>query len=191
MIDDFDPSSSTLRMLVSEALKNWKIEGLLKLIEEDDVLVKTAAARELQLRGGKLVFEKIKAYSGSDLAQLREISAFILGQLEIPLLPYKNDSLPILLQLASDINADVRCAAAAAFGHLFYEKMPEEVEKTLMNLCLDEDKDVRACAACSLGNSSGNQGIQNLLREMISQDYVGSYAELGLEIINDKSRKRR
>jgi HEAT repeat protein len=186
MIDDLDASSSTLRMLVSEALRKWTEDTLMGLLEEEDVIVRTAAARELQARGGVEIFKRMQTFAVDKRPYVREIAAFILGQLGTPLMPLRKESLPILLQLASDQNADVRSATAAAFGHLCYEGMPKDVEDCLIKFCLDEDKDVRACAAYALGNSSGSLKIRALLTKLLEQDYVGSYAELGLEILDDK-----
>ena len=55
MIDDLDGSSSTLRLLVWQALKSYPTEALLKLLGDDDFIVRTAVARELQVRGGSEV----------------------------------------------------------------------------------------------------------------------------------------
>lgn len=187
MIDDFDDKYSTLRMLVATALRNpsWTIDGLINLLKEEDVIVRTAAARELQIRGGEPVFKKILPFVSSKQACHREIAAFVLGQLGTPMMDYKNESLPILVKLALDEDEDVRAASAAAFGHLCYEGMSEQIEDILIRLCNDESIEVRACAAYALGNSSGNRKIRELLESMVNQDYVGSYAELGLELIED------
>lgn len=51
MIDDLDESSSILRLLVADSLKRWTDNALLGLLSEQDAIVRTAAARELQMRG--------------------------------------------------------------------------------------------------------------------------------------------
>ena len=186
MIDNVDASSSTLRMLVSEALKKWTTGSLLGLLEDDDVIVRTAVARELQIRGELSILEKVRSYVTDNRPFMREIAAFILGQLGTPLMPFKQESISLLRPLVSDSDADVRSAVAAAFGHLCYEGMPKEIEDCLIKLCSDNDKDVRACAAYALGNSSGRQEIRDLLTLLLSQKYVGPYAQLGLEILNER-----
>jgi hypothetical protein len=47
MIDKKDSSSSTLRLLAGEALKNWNTKAVLKLLSDEDYIVRTAAAREV------------------------------------------------------------------------------------------------------------------------------------------------
>lgn len=186
MIDDLDQSISTLRLLVSEALKSWPTPAILKLLEESDVIVRTASARELQVRGTRDIYNHAVALSESNLADLREIAAFILGQLGTPEYPFSKESFPIVLRLSRDSVADVRSAAAAALGWLCSGSMPDEVEERLISLCSDADKDVRACAASALGSSSGSPQVRQALNGLIKQEYVGPYAELGLEILDGK-----
>ena len=56
----------------------------------------------------------------------------------------------------------------------------------MIELCSDNDKDVRACAAYALGNSSGSKEVRTLLNELLSQEYVCEYAELGLDLLDTK-----
>lgn len=189
MIDDLDASSSTLRLLVSDSLKKWTSDALLGLLNEDDVIVRTASARELQVRGGHEIFEKILPLIKDQKPEKREISAFILGQLGTPKMPFKEKSFPALVLLAEDESPDVRSATAAAFGHLCYEGMPAEIESCLIKLCSDDDINVRACAAYALGNSSGSQEVRELLARLLKQQDVREYAELGLEILDAKEEK--
>ncbi|WP_020396839.1 HEAT repeat domain-containing protein [Thiolinea disciformis] len=190
MIDNYDPSNDTLNLLVWQALKQWDTEVLFTLLKEKNALIRTAAARELQIRGGESVFKETINLISSNSEVLREMAAFILGQLGTPLYPYKYESLPILLSLVTDSNADVRAATAAALGHLGYETLLDDVESALMTLCSDESSDVRACAAFALGKSSGRQEIKDLLTAMLSQESVGDYADLGLELLEDKEKIR-
>jgi HEAT repeat protein len=189
--DDFGESGATLRMLVSQALQGWSTDALLQLLTEKDPIVRTAVARELQIRGESPIFGHMHDLIRSDQAYLREIAVFVIGQLGSPSIPFKQESIPLLLPLVSDDNADVRSAAAAAFGHLCWDGMPEDVEESLMELCSDADRDVRACAAQALGNSSGRAEVRTLLKQLLSEDYVGSYAELGLEILDTKDDIQR
>lgn len=62
MIDDLDESSSILRLLVADSLKRWTDNALLGLLSEQDAIVRTAAARELQMRGGVTYLRKFSIY---------------------------------------------------------------------------------------------------------------------------------
>lgn len=189
MIDNIDGSSSILRMLVAEALKKWTTDSLLVLLEDEDVIVRTAVARELQIRGELVIFKKMQSHATDTRSYMREIAAFVLGQLGTPVMPFKQESIPMLLRLASDSDKDVRAAVAAAFGHLCYRGMSREIEDCLIALCSDKDKDVRACAAYALGNSSGRREIRDLLAQLENQKYVGSYATLALEMLDESNKK--
>lgn len=188
MIDDFDSSTSTIRLLVSQALKEWPVEGLLRLLYDDDVIVRTGAARELQIRGGDEVFHKVLQYLDDASENVREISAFTLGQLGTPDYPFRKESISALLRLAPDSSGAVRASVAAAIGHLCYESMPSEAEDVLLHLAKDPDTDVRACAAYALGNATDSPRVATALSELERDldDEVRSYAELGQELVDEK-----
>lgn len=188
MIDDIDASSSTLRMLLSQALKTWKIEALHNLLSDDDHVVRTAVARELHMRGEEKTFQKSKELANDKKKYLREIAAFTLGQLGTPDYPYREQSIPILMILLKDRSAEVRAAAVAGLGHLCYENMPQDVEESIILLSNDKNTVVRECTAYALGNSSGDaQSIRTLDKLLNDNDEgVRSYAKLGMEIIKDR-----
>lgn len=192
MIDDIDASGSTLRLLVSQALKNWNIEAVLGLIVDEDHIVRTAAARELQLRGSRFIYEQVIMLITDDRAYVREICAFILGQLGTPDMPYKDESYPLLLDLLEDKERDVRMAAAAALGHISFANMPINVEKALILASKDKDENVRACVAYALGNSSGGVAAKFSLNQLKNDkdESVRSYADLGFELLIGKSETR-
>jgi hypothetical protein len=189
MIDD---SMSTTAMLVQQALCQWPVDGLLRLLRENDVIVRTAAARELQLRGGEEVFKEMQKFVESKSSRNREIGAFILGQLGTPVLPYAEKSLSILSCLLSDTDSEVRATAASACGHLLVNIcMPVGIEEMLLRLCFDSNEDVKACAAYALGMSSGSEGVRSVLMKLIKDNKdsdVSGYAELGLELLDLKNK---
>ena len=187
MIDDIDASESTLRLLVSQALRNWSTKAVLKLIFEDDCIVRTLAARELQIRGDQEIYDHVIKFVHDDRAYVREICAFTLGQLGTPDMPYRDVSHSSLLNLLKDGNSEVRAAAASALGHLFFSSMPEGIENALIISSQDEDKTVRACVAYALGNSSGRKAVKQALKQLLNdtEESVRSYAELGFEMLKD------
>ncbi|MFV0477511.1 MAG: HEAT repeat domain-containing protein [Parahaliea sp.] len=186
MIDDVDLSSSTLRLLASEALKTWSNVAVLKLLSEEDHIVRTLAARELQMRGDKDIFNHVVGFVDSDIIFLREICAFTLGQLGTPDMPFKSSSLPLLEVLVTDRDSEVRAAAAASLGHICFDDMPSSVEKLLYHAASDESSDVRCCVAASLGRASDKKEAQFVLSKLLQDPnpQVQHYAELGLEILN-------
>lgn len=113
-----DKSGTALRMLVYQALAGYSTEALLPFLGDSDTIVRTAAARKLQVRGGVEVFEHAAQLATSTKKEDREISAFILGQLGTPKRPFRIASLPILKKLCMDKSSAVREAALASLGHL-------------------------------------------------------------------------
>jgi len=194
MIDDVDISSSVLRLLASQALKGWNDDAVFKLLSDDDYILRTLVARELHVRGNKEIYDKVTNFEKSPREDMREICAFTLGQLGTPKMPYKNETIPILLNLIRDSSADVRAASAAACGHSCFENMPSEVEDALLRAVADEDKGVRCCVAYALGNASSKIGVIEAFNKLLqdSDSQVREYAELGKDIFEDnKNRGQR
>ncbi len=185
MIDDVDVSASSLRLLASQTLKKWPLEAILNLLSDEDYVVRTLAARELHLYADKKIFDRVAELSASNIDFLREISAFVLGQLGTPTMPFKNDAIPVLLRLISDDEPEVRAAAAAAIGHAFFAGMPKEVENALYAAASDKNTEVRSCVAASLGSASPREETLKTLDRLLedSDETVKEYAKLGKDIL--------
>lgn len=190
MIDDIDVSESTIRLLASQTLKAWPANSLLKLLEDEDYVVRTLAARELHARQDSEIFDAMFEFSKSGVVSKREICAFVLGQLGLPKMPFKEISLPILASLLADEQPEVRAAAAAGIGHLCYCGMPNNIVEALLNAAEDTNSDVRCTVAYSLGNAIKYKGaelkLMNLLNDPVNE--VGEYAQLGLDMLRSSDR---
>jgi HEAT repeat protein len=190
MIDNLDASNSLLRLLVSDGLRGWSSKALIDAVQDKSAIVRTAAARELHARPDvDAIFEQIIPLIASKSAYVREISAFVLGQLGTPAMPRRKDSYPYLIKLLSDDDEDVRTAAAAGIGHLSYEKMPKEAEAKLIALKSDKSRKVKAAVAYALGNSSGARGVLDALKSLSRDKHSASYARLGLDILQERQSK--
>lgn len=137
-----DRSGTALRMLVFQALKAYPTKALLPFLRDSDSIVRTAAARQLQVRGGSAVFEHARQLATSKKKDDREIAAFILGQLGTPERPFKGESLPLLQKLCADRSAEVRETAVASLGHL---KAVEAID-SVKQLKRDNDESVQKMA---------------------------------------------
>lgn len=177
-------------MLVAQALRDYPDKSLLKLISDEDRIVRTAAARQLQMNGGKHVFNEVESSLNDERDFVREISAFILGQLGTPDRPFKDQSIPHLKRLLRDPSNDVRATAVSAIGHLFLSShdMPSDVSKELLSNSYDLDISVRDNAALALGSSTGDDVVVSRLNELLSDEDsdVRSSAELALELLGDR-----
>jgi HEAT repeat protein len=188
MIDPVDSSSSTLRLLASRELARWPLEAIYNLLFDEDEAVRTMAARQLHLRGDENIFDQVAALVSATDVRSRALCAFVLGQLGTPHAPFKEASIPILLQLIGDEQAEVRAWAADAMGRLCHGGMPREVEQALARAACDQDPAVRGAVAIALGNASSREWALSLL-ETLLQDVdpeVREDAELGRDILVER-----
>lgn len=186
-IDDQDSSTSTLRLLLQQALGNWDTKALLGIALDEDAMVRTAVARELHTRGTRDVFVFALNHMSDEADTTREIAVFLLGQLGTPSYPYRTESLRPLTERLADSSSDVRSAAAAALGHLCHDEMPSDVETALLDLAGDAEPTVRSCVAYALGNSSGDDAVRRKLEQLLNDEHeeVRSYAQLGFDLLDE------
>ena len=192
MIDDKDLSESTLRFIVWEALKNYSTDELLTLVEDEDPIVRTSAAKQLHFRPDKKVFEKSIDLISSAKDYEREIGAFLLGQLGTPNHPYKMQSFPYLVRLMSDTSSEVRASAVAAIGHLGSSNPIDDNNLLNCVIQLAEDKcsDVRFCCAFALA-SFNSDDARKALNSLIADrcKIVRDWAKTSLEIIHERQAR--
>ena len=163
MIDIGVTGKSTLRLLAYQAVKAYPTSALLPLLEDTSSIVRTAAARELQMRGEEGVFAHGEVLLRSPKAPHREIAAFLLGQLGTPQFPFKERTVPLLERsLATDPSDAVREAAAAGLGHL----NAEESIPILLKAAQDQNPGVRAAVASSLGRFRHDKRAASCLRKL-------------------------
>jgi len=194
MIDDKDLSESTLRFILWEALKNYPTNQLLSLIEDEDPIVRTSAAKQLHFRPDDKVFEKAAnlIFSGKDYE--REIAAFLLGQLGTPNHPYKIKSFPYLIRLMSDVSSEVRASAVAAIGHLGAGTLIDDnnILDHVIQLTKDKCSDVRFCCAFALASFNSDDARKTLNHLITDRSKrVRDWAKTSLEIIHERQRPKR
>lgn len=186
MIDNADLSRSTIRLLVFQALKAYPTGALHALIDDEDCLVRSAVARELQMRGEASTFEFIVDLKSDARDFVREICAFTLGQLGTPGYPFRTESIPILIGLASDESEEVRAAAISGLGHI----SANEAVETLINAASDASPTVRASAAGALGSVDATPEVMRAVRALLHDEHsdVREWAEVGLELLSGNAQ---
>ena len=75
-----DKPGHSLRLLLHIAMKHSSSEGLMGYITDNDLIVRTAAAREIQSRSEQIYIVRISSMLDSEYERDREIAAFIIGQ---------------------------------------------------------------------------------------------------------------
>jgi HEAT repeat protein len=138
-----DREGHSLRVLIYQALEGYPTKSLLPFLRDRSAIVRTAAARHLQIRADSEVFEHAMQLVDSSTRQDREIAAFILGQLGTPDRPFKAASIAPLEKLCADAAHEVRVAALAALGHLGASAAAQSIRRARR----DSHPDVRAMAA--------------------------------------------
>jgi HEAT repeat protein len=118
-IDEVDPSSSTSRLLAWEALRKYPTKALINLLDDPEIEVRTLAARELQLRGGRNLLNLGAEMLASRSPARRALGAFLLGQLGAPRLPFATKTGELFERLlAREKSRDVVEVALYALGHV-------------------------------------------------------------------------
>ncbi len=188
MIDDKDLSDSTLRFILWKALERYSTRDLLNFLYDHDPIVRTSAAKQLQLRGTPEIFRKVKLLCHHKTDTVREIAAFVLGQLGTPQFPFKKQSVSVLIKLLKkDSSHEVRAAAAAALGHLG----SNEAMESLLQSVHDKHDQVRTCVAFALGSMLPSTKVEDVLRKLSfdKKREVRSWARLSLDILKDRKVK--
>jgi HEAT repeat protein len=167
MIDiGIDQPGHSLRMLVSQALRSYKTRNLYQFLEDRDPVVRTAAAREIQIRGTRDSYKYLLKMLDDKRGFIREICIFTLGQLGTPEYPFREESVSVLMRyLANDRNVAVRAAAAAALGHL----RAIEALDSLIEASSDSSAEVRSNVAFALKMMKTRAKARNTLA-MLKQD---------------------
>jgi len=143
-----------------EKLKNLENEALHLDLGSHDSLMRFTAAKELQIRGEEKTYHLAKNLCNSSNKMMREVGAFILGQLGTPALPFLTQSIPILSTLLiNDLSAEVRACAASSLGHLASSNSFD----VLASCIRDDNSKVRENIAFALGCLRDERGIPSLL----------------------------
>ena len=164
-----DKDGESLRLLVAQALRAYPTPSLHPFLADKSVLVRSAAAREIQIRGESTSFDVAIRYVGDNRACVREVAIFILVQLGTPNYPFRAQSIPIISdRLVSDKSPAVRAAAAAALAHL----NAHESLNALAEAVSGASAKVRACTAFALSNMKRRRKARELLSILKSDENV-------------------
>ena len=189
-----DREGHSLRHLVWQGLKQYPTKALFQFLHDPDVIVRSATARELQIRGGKRVFKETIRLLRSDSKNICELAAFILGQLGTPKRPLKVKFTKILLQLLdSETNVMVRATAIGSLGWL----QATGAARKIVSFAKDRSPAVRGSVAFALGmiyceRRASIPGSQWSLLHKLRKDgsrQIREMAALGLDLVLGKRRK--
>jgi hypothetical protein len=158
-----DDSNDRLRVAVARALKSYSDADLMDELVDRNPVLRTAAARELHLRGGVHVFDRVKQLARAPRHEAREVAAFVLGQLGHPTCPFATDSFPILDTLLEDPYWEVRVQALVAIASLaMLDHEPQDyVIRRFAERAYDDQREVRASRFPSFFEETGNKRLMD------------------------------
>jgi HEAT repeat protein len=171
MIDMFDASHDRLRLAVARALSHYDEDELFDCLSDPEPILRTAAARRLQVRGTRSAFDRTLKLLDHPRFEQREIGAFVLGQFGTPDCPYADDTFRLIPQLLSDPYVEVQAAAAEAAGSLAMlgHQPPRSVLVPLIAQSRSPEPDLRAAVAFALGMVRDDAALA-CLREMAEDE---------------------
>ena len=153
MLDFKDATFDSLRLAVARALARYFDDEIRECAKDPSPIIRTAAAREMHIRGGRENFDFAVLLCGHDRFEMREVGAFILGQLGTPGCPFANESFGILEALLGDKYFEVQGAAVRSLGSLasLGHYPPDYINPTIFELSDSQYAYVRAAVAYRLG----------------------------------------
>ena len=185
MIDVLDASDDRLRLAVARATQLYDEDELFACISDPHPILRTAAARALHAKGTRSVFERVLPLPEHPRYDMREIAAFVLGQLGTPDRPFAKESFPILGRLLDDAYWEVRRAAIGAIGSLSEpgRQAPPAIRERVLALAADPVPEVRTSVAVALGTID-DVGAKTCLEHLLDDEdqSVRDDARLGLEL---------
>lgn len=136
-IDPKDLSSSTSRLLVWQALRKYSTKALIPLLRDQEIEVRTSAARQLHMRGGPVAWAAARELCASKTMRDKIVGLFLLSQLGTPRLPYKMEALDLIAAMLGRRQTMLVVEQALySVGHLRQGKplKHEELAKWITNL---------------------------------------------------------
>lgn len=94
-------------------------EPLFQLLYSDEDVVRTLASMTIQLRATDFLFHQVLTLQDAKPYYLREVCAYILGQIKVDKIEYLQQIPEVLFKLSQDKRLLVKSAAICALGHFY------------------------------------------------------------------------
>jgi hypothetical protein len=146
--------------------------------------------REFHVRPSREAFEIAEALVHDKRARAKEVGYLILGQLGSPNRPFRDDSMPLIMQgLESERSVSAKCAIAYAIGHLVPpHALHEKIIDGLLRYLDGNRKSLQVAVAFAVAGLSISDQLNRLLKKLLndgSQD-VKEWVEISLETIQSR-----
>lgn len=186
---DHNASGSKLGQILWKELKNSNEEELFEHLLSEDKVLRTIAACEIQIRSTPSSFDRTLILTNSIRFEVREIAAFVLGQMGSPTAQFHEAALAPLSKLLRDPYYEVRAAVIGSFGFLALDRQSEHsrICSEILALLDDPEPTVREALAFSLSYIHTEEAFIGLIK--LSSDWnvaVRNAAFSSLENHNDQ-----
>jgi hypothetical protein len=183
-------SKSDLYILAWQRVKQLTNNELLCFACSKNALVRDMVIREFHVRPSREVFEIAVTLVHAKPARAREVGFLILGQLGSPNRPFRNDSMPMIMQgLKSEKSVFVQCAIAYAIGHLV---PPQELHGKIIDGLLryldDNRESLQIAVAFAIAGLSNSDQLNRIVEKLLSYGNldVREWVEISLEAIQSR-----
>lgn len=190
-------ASDELKILAQKYVESLTDEQVFQLAFNPEYDVRIIVGRVIHLRGTDYLFEKTCTLQHEEKAYLRELCAFVLGQIKVSKLEQIQQIPNILFALAQDKRIQVKESAIYAFGH-FYCRHAEEipVSNEILSMILSNSKhpstSIRRAVAFSLISMPDCLAVHQTIDELRDDDDfdVCDWADIALEVFDEKKLER-
>lgn len=188
-------SESDLYILAWQRVKQLTNIELRCFACSKDALVRGLVIQEFHVRPSREVFEISSALIHDKRARAREAGYLILGQLGSPDRPFRDASMPLIMQgLELERLVSVQCAIAFAIGHLVPPKALHGKIIDGLLLYLDGNrKSLQVAVAFAVAGLSISDQLNRLLEKLLSDGNkdVKEWVEISLEATQPRGSSER
>lgn len=183
-------SESDLYILAWQRVKQLTNSELLCFVCSKDALVRDLVIQEFHVRPSREVFEIASALVHDKRARAREAGYLILGQLGSPDRPFRDESMPLIMQgLELERLVSAQCAIAFAIGHLVPPKaLHGKIIDDLLRYLDGNRKSLQVAVAFAVAGLSISDQLNRLLEKLLSDgnEDVKEWVEISLEAIQSR-----
>lgn len=151
-------------------MRQLKNSELLCFACSKDALVRDLVIREFHVRPCREVFEIAAELVHDKRSRTRETGYLILGQLGSPERPFREQSIPLIIQgLKSEKSILPQCAIAYAIGHLVPPRaLNEEIVDGLFRYLAGNRKSLQMAVAFAIAGLSITDRLDELVKGLLS-----------------------
>lgn len=182
---------SELEILAKQYMETLDDTQVFRLLYEKEYLVRMNAGIVIQLRATDFLFHQVLTLQDAKPYYLREVCAYILGQIKVDKIEYLRQIPEVLFKLSQDKRLLVKSAAICALGHFYgfhRDKVPvsDEIYQMILNASKHKSAGIRSASAFSLSKMPDCEEVRQTLHLLLEDEDIDvqEWAEVALEILD-------